>query len=243
MTKPKYQFFSAFPSAHRPIPADKSALSTMPISAYRHCEAMRQAASHGWYIFPPTEIQLLSDGAEVMIAHGDDWIPLIDQGATSEYMEKWNLNCPPELQDKAPNFVSLLFGSKIVQIWTGLFVKSPPGWSALIRPLSNINFTNAFTCFEGVVDAYSFAPMPLFVNITLNVTNRPILISESTPLFQLQPVLTDSYSMTEFTVEDFTSKEFDWDATKDTMRIRGVSENRKSVGQYGAHIRRNMKKR
>ena len=50
------QFYRIIPEAIPPMPADASALGTLPFAAYQYCEAIRTASSFGWYIFPMADI-------------------------------------------------------------------------------------------------------------------------------------------------------------------------------------------
>ena len=158
-----------------------------------------------------------------------------------ESLRVWDDNCPPEMAGAAPNLLSSLPEPGVVQVWTGFFVQTAPGWATQIRPLVNIHTRRDLTVFEAIVETDLFAPCPLFVNIALRATDQEIVIVEEFPLFQMQPVPKEAFQKSktqQIQVSDMGNSAFDWEGTKRTLRIPGVSETRKSAGQYGAKIRR-----
>lgn len=190
--EPTITFVQAYPDAIPPMRADKAATGVLPTIAFRHCEPVRVASSFGWYVFPPEDVVLRWDGADVLIHRGDGWEPLT-QTMLPGIGEYWNRCAPDALRDMAPPFVSTLPVRGYVQIWSGLLCKAAPGWSISIRPLVNIPTTNHYRCFEGFVEADEFSPFPLFMNIQLLATNVDIVIPKVQPFFQVQPLLRQTY--------------------------------------------------
>jgi hypothetical protein len=186
------KFFRAYPNAISPMRADKAALGVMPTMAYRHCEPMRTASSFGWYIFPPEDIWLKWNGADILYKNGDDWEQLKPTNLPG-FVDYWNEHAPEELHDMPPPFISPLPVRGIVQVWSGLLCATKPDWSVLVRPVVNIKSSNMYTCFEGLVEADRFQPFPLFVNMQLHATDVPIQILKVSPLFQVQPLLRGTY--------------------------------------------------
>jgi hypothetical protein len=172
--------------------ADKAASGVLPTIAFRHCEPVRTASSFGWYVFPPEDVVLRWDGADVLMRMDTGWEPLT-QTVLPDMGEYWDRCAPEALQGMAPPFVSTLPVRGYVQIWSGLLCKAAPDWSVLVRPLVNIPSTNHYRCFEGVVEADRFAPFPLFMNIQLLATNVDIVIPKVQPFFQVQPLLRQTY--------------------------------------------------
>ncbi len=80
-----------------------------------------------------------------------------------------------------------------MQVWSGLFVKAAPGWSLLIRPPVNLPRSQSFECYEGILEADRWFG-PLFINLRLTATDRPIEINHKKPLLQVQPLLRETYS-------------------------------------------------
>jgi Family of unknown function (DUF6065) len=186
-------FFRAYPDAISPMRAEKSALGTMPTMAYRHCEPMRTASSFGWYFFPPVDIQLKWDGSDTFVRQGRRWQPLTQQYLPG-FEDYWNSHAPSDLKGLVPPYISRLPIRGVIQIWTGFFCKTKPGWSVLIKPPVNIHGSNFYSAFEGIVESDHFGPFPLFMNIQLHATNVPIELIKLSPLLQLQPLRRDSYS-------------------------------------------------
>lgn len=190
--EPTVTFVQAYPHAIPPMRADKAASGVLPTIAFRHCEPVRTASSFGWYIFPPEDVVLRWDGADVLIRQEAGWEPLT-QTMLPDMGEYWDRCAPESLQGMAPPFVSMLPVRGYVQIWSGLLCKAAPGWSVSVRSLVNIPSTNHYRCFEGVVEADQFAPFPLFMNIQLLATNVDIAIPKVQPFFQIQPLLRQTY--------------------------------------------------
>src|SRR5437763_15508393 len=59
------QFYRLIPGAPEPRRADRSAEGTLPVNAYRYCEAIASASSFGWYLYPPLSFSLWWDGPEI----------------------------------------------------------------------------------------------------------------------------------------------------------------------------------
>ena len=231
-------------SARAPMPADAAALGYMPLSAFQHCEAMRVASGYGTYVFPPCDIQLRFDGYQTFVAADGRWQELRHVPLDDESLRLWNDACPPEMADKAPNLLSSLPEPGVVQVWSGFFIQTAPGWATHMRPLANIHTRRDVTVFEAIVETDVFAPCPLFINIALRATDQEIIIVEEFPLFQIQPVPKTAFQKSKSDgaqVLDIAEQDFNWDAAKHTLRIPGVSEDRPTAGQYGATIRRARK--
>ncbi|WP_332775452.1 DUF6065 family protein [Polaromonas sp.] len=244
-------FHKISPGAISPMHADKSALGSMPAAAHQFCEALRAASSFGWYIFPPCDIRLRWDGAQAFFDAGDEWLPLTSV-VDPELSSYWDEHCPEDMKGGAPPYLSTLFVPGVVQIWSGLLVSTAPDWSVLVRPLANLVQSRAYSCYEGIVEADWFKPMPLFINIRLSATDTVIEIPRGRPLFQLQPVHRASYTtaMSSFVEhEGLQPREGnsggmspdDWAGLGST--IRSVSPSRPhDVGRYGAEVRKRAKR-
>ena len=128
-----------------------------------------------------------------------------------------------------------------MQVWSGLFVKTAPGWSLLIRPPVNLPRSQSFECYEGILEADRWFG-PLFINLRLTATDRPIEINHKKPLLQVQPLLRDTYSEKNLRavriVDELDALSPDeWDAYRRTI----VEPNRghyRPVGSYAASVRK-----
>lgn len=63
---PIARFYRLIEQAPPPLRADRSAGGTLPVRAYRYCDAVTSAAGFGWWVFPPADLQLLWDGHDVL---------------------------------------------------------------------------------------------------------------------------------------------------------------------------------
>ena len=52
------QFYRLIPGCPTPRRADRSADGTLPLVAYRYCEAIASASAFGWYFYPPISFSL-----------------------------------------------------------------------------------------------------------------------------------------------------------------------------------------
>ena len=73
---PALRFYRLYPDARLPERADRAAGGSMPLRAFRYCEAMTTASSFGWYVFAPMDFSLMWDGEDIFwhCALLDDWI-------------------------------------------------------------------------------------------------------------------------------------------------------------------------
>ena len=91
---PIVRFYRMIEEARLPQRADRSAAGTLPLRAYRYCEAVTSAAGFGWWVFPPADLQLRWDGHDIFWQRTgwDDWLPLIPtaQFGGSERAPDWS---------------------------------------------------------------------------------------------------------------------------------------------------------
>ena len=237
-------FHRVYPAAIPPMRADKSALGIMPTMAFRHCEPMRTASSFGWYVFPPEDIFLKWNGADVFYKQDSEWLPLGSQQAQLPgFAEYWDENAPEELQGCPPPFLTHLPVRGYVQIWSGLLCATRPDWSVLVRPPVNIRGSNQYSCFEGLVESDRFRPFPLFINIQLLATDVTIEIPKGAPLFQVQPLMRGTYGDAAHKYvehEGLALSDADWADYRKTIRVE-VSDEPPEMGKYTAATRKRTK--
>ena len=243
-------FTRMYPDAIPPMRADKAALGYMPTSAFQFCEAMRVASSHGWYVFPPADIQLRWNGADVFYGVDEQWEPL-SFAHLPEFVDYWDAHCPRDYRGLAPPYLRALPANGAVQVWSGWLVGSSPGWNTLVRPMVNIRRSNLYYCFEGVIETDQFQPCPLFVNLQLTASEVAISLPRNEPLFQVQSVERQSYSEVAhqallregFAPADSGSPGMspeDWAGYRQTIRTDRMDETHR-LGDYGATVRRRAK--
>lgn len=248
--EPLITFYRAFPSALPAMRADRSALGTLPAKAYQYCEAVCAASGYGWYAFPAADIQIWFDGVDLHRAVNDSWEKL-DIHYLSGADEWWNTHCPDYLDDLEPPFVTSLGVPGFVQIWSGLLVETQPNWSVHVRPIANVEGTRQFFCFEGIVETDVYGPAPLFINLKIQDTREPVLISANEPLFMVQPVHRASYSkklLGKYTEHDIADKSGEramtaekWAGYRNTVRKIDPRLDDHKLGQYASKQRKRTK--
>ena len=156
---PTVTFYRAIPQSFEPMRADRSALGVIPTAAFQYCEALTSASAFGWYVFPPMTFHLQWDGTDVIWSHddADAWFPLTSEHFPN-FPEHFDRSAPEDIRGYAPPFLTRSFFPGVVQVWSGLFVKTAPGWSLLVRP--PVNLERLFrkcqsgnpTCLGGILE-------------------------------------------------------------------------------------------
>ncbi len=187
-TGPLVRFVCATPGTRRPQRADRTATGILPARAAKYCDAVTSASAFGWYLFAPIDLSLLWDGSEIFWTHAgaDGWSPL-GSAQFPGFSQMFDEAAPSALVGCAPPFLTALPEPGVVQIWTGLFARSQPGWSLLLRPLVNAQLQGGFAPFEGLVETDRWFG-PLFTNLRLTRTGSPIRLDANVPLIQAQPI-------------------------------------------------------
>lgn len=241
-TEPIVTFYRAIPQSFEPMRADRSALGIIPTAAFQYCEALTSASAFGWYVFAPMTFHLQWDGTDILWSHDDSdvWYPLGTEHFPS-FAEYFDRAAPDDVKGFAPPFLSRSFFPGVAQVWSGLFVKTAPGWSLLVRPPVNLPRSQTFECYEGILEADRWFG-PLFINLRLTATDRPIEINHKKPLFQVQPLLRETYSERHLRSSLFVDElaalsPAEWNAYRETV----VKPNRghyRPIGAYAAAVRK-----
>ena len=241
--KPKLITFHRFaPGARLPQRADRSAAGSLPTRAFRYCEPVTSASGYGYYIFPPIGFSLIWDGHDISWtwAGSGDWYTL-KSAQFPGFRDQFEAVAPEEIKEFSPPFIGALQEPGLIQLWTGLVVRTAPGWSLLVRPPANLPRPGGYEPFEGIVETDRWFG-PLITNIRLTKTNVPIDFQPDYPLVQVQPIPRHVY-------EDATLNNYetvpdigqltpeDWDDYYDTVVRPHVQETRPR-GQYAAAARK-----
>lgn len=236
------KFYRMLPGTSFPQRADKSAGGTLPVRAYRYCEAIRTASAFGWYVFPPADFELAWDGADTIWKFGfeQDWT-VLDSVQFPDFTRNFNRQCPLDLNDAVPPFLTAGAEPGMVQIWSGLFARTQPGWSLLVRSPANLPKSNSYEHYEGIIETDKWFG-PLFINIRLMKTDVPITFDVGYPLMQVQPLQQSTYSEEVLEsmdkvdgVEEFTQD--DWESYRQTITKPGRGFEREK-GYYAKMVRR-----
>lgn len=190
---PLVQFWRVVDEGYLPIRADRTALGTIPAAAMQFCEALTQASAFGYYIFLPRRIYLRYDGTNIEWRHDEmaDWFPVRSE-VYPGLGDTFDASAPDDIKGYEPPFLSKLPGPGLLQVWSGLMVRTAEGVSSLLRPPANIARNRSFDVFEGIVETDRWFG-PLFINLRLTATDRVIELSPEVPLLQLQPLRREVY--------------------------------------------------
>ena len=234
-----YKFHRSSPDIRK---AEKSGLGSIPAVAFQYCEAVRQASAFGWYVYPPQDIHLLFDGKEIFQYEDNQWYPLKSVDFSNSFVDDWEGIAPKEHKENFPPFLTEFYVPGIVQIWSGYFVQSAPGWSILVRSPSNFDVRSSISCYEGIVETDEYQPAPLFANVKCIATNRELYISKDEPLFQVQPLRRETYTndVNQIVIRDATSGDiegFNWSGLNRTVREVSERGNRRP-GSYAVSRRK-----
>lgn len=228
--------FNVFDSLLPPMPADKTAMGSIPASALQYCESVTTASGFGHYVFPPRDIEVVWRGSHFDYREPDaPWQRLDTISVGAEAAREWQDKAPPELRNRLPSFIQRFFVPDTLQVWSGMFVSSAPDWSTLVRPIANVIPARDILLYEGVIETDIFAPCPLFVNIRFLSTDTVFRFEKFRPLFQVQPIRRECYANAMTCVQDAT--DFPWDGLTTTTRIFNQDNSDLSLGSYKKQVR------
>ena len=239
---PLVVFHRFVPSARLPQRADRSAAGSLPTRAFRYCEPATTASAFGYYVFPPMGFSVQWDGHEVMWTFDGaaDWFPLKSTQVPG-FQQTFDAVAPEECRAFAPPFLGALQEPGLLQVWTGLVVRTAPGWSLLVRAPANVPRSGAYELFEGIIETDHWFG-PLVTNLRLTKTDVPIDFRPDMPLLQVQPIPRQVYDDAtlnnyELVPELSQLSPEDWDNYYDTVVRPHVQEVRPR-GQYAAAARK-----
>jgi hypothetical protein len=242
---PRILFHRIIPSARPPQRADKSAMGTLPTRAFRFCEPVVTASGFGYYVFPPIGFGLWWDGLSVKWrpAGFEEWLPL-NTANVSGFPQYFDANVPEEVKGWWPPFLGTQAEPGRVQVWTGLMVRTAPGWSTLVRPAANVPPKAGLVMSEGIIETDRWFG-PLITNMQIVRTDIPLEFDPNFPLLQVQVlprIALDESAQNGFVVTEglpaFGPE--DWDDYYDTVIRPHVAEHRPR-GQYATAARKRKK--
>ena len=110
-----------------------------------------------------------------------------------DFSQTFDDAAPAALRGCAPPFLTALPEPGMVQIWTGLMASTAPGWSMLVRPPANLASPGGYSLYEGIVETDCWFG-PLFTNLRLTRTHKPVHLRADFPLLQVQPLPREAYA-------------------------------------------------
>jgi hypothetical protein len=240
---PIVRFHRLIEQARLPQRADRSAAGTLPTRAYRYCQAVTTAASYGWWVFPPTDLQFLWDGHDIFwqCTGWQDWLPLMPAAQFPDFSACFDSAAPGSLAGCSPPFLTAIPEPGTLQIWTGLIARTAPDWSLLIRAPANLPAPGGYALYEGIVETDHWFG-PLFTNLRFTRTDSPVRLRADFPLAQVQPLPRVAYADATLGAFDTTAdmagfSATDWADYEATIAVPNDDQDRKPGG-YAAAARR-----
>ena len=236
-------FYRLINEGRPPQRADKSGLGLLPTRAARYCHAVTAASGFGWWAFPPMDLTLLWDGADIYWRRPstDDWMILLPSAQFPGMAERFDDAAPAELAGASPPFLTALPEPGMLQIWTGMFARTAPGWSLLTRAPANIPAPGGVSLFEGIVETDRYLGA-VFVNLRFTRSHKPVRLRADYPLAQLQPLPRAAYADETLNAVTVASEPHllsvdDWEAFGRTVK----RDQDRPFGAYAAGARRRAK--
>lgn len=241
--KPKLiTFHCLIPTARMPQRADRSAAGSLPTRAFRYCEPATSASGFGYYLFPPIGFSVRWDGYDIMwtFAGAGDWFPLTS-AQFPDFSNQFDAAAPDEIKTFSPPFLGSLQEPGLIQLWTGLVVRTAPGYSLLVRAPANLPRHGGYEAFEGIVETDRWFG-PLITNLRLTKTDVAIEFKPDYPLLQVQPIPRHIYEESHLNNYELVPElrqltPEDWDDYYDTV-VRPNSQIIRPRGQYAAAARK-----
>lgn len=223
--------------ARLPRRADRAAAGTLPTRAYRYCDAVTSAAGYGWWAYCPLDMQLIWDGHDIFwyFDGAPDWMRLSPSAQFPDFSDRFDSAAPSRLQGCAPPFLTALPEPGLVQLWTGLLAKTALDWSLLVRAPANLPGPGGYSLFEGIIETDTWFG-PLFTNLRLTQTHKPVHLRADYPLLQVQPLprlayAEESLNDTAIVATMADMSDIDWKAYEQTT----VAPNDDQERPFGAY--------
>ena len=184
------QFHRLIEQARPPQRADRAAAGTLPTRAYRYCDAVTSAAGYGWWLFPPMDLQLIWDGHDVFwyFDGAPDWMPLSPSAQFPDFSETFDCRAPDDaarLRTSVPDVSARAWHPADLDRADGSHRSED--WSLLIRAPANLASPGGYSLYEGIVETDRWFG-PLFTNLRLTQTHKPVHLRADFPLVQVQPL-------------------------------------------------------
>lgn len=228
-----------------PMRADRAALGTLPVAALQYCEAITSASAFGWYAFPPLSFHVQWDGTNFIWTHdeGASWFPVRSEHLPN-FADEFDASSPSDLVGLAPPMLTAIAQPGVLQIWTGVMMRTRAGWSALVRPPANLARSRDYEPYEGIIETDRWF-YPLFTNVRMISADKPVFFDQHKPLLQVQPLRRETYDeatlrTAEFLdgLEAFTPR--DWDDYRASLSERGKNP-MMLPGRYAREVRKTSK--
>ena len=236
------EFFHILPNAPMPAPADPALDGSISTRAFKFCEPFTAANGCGWYLFPPFDFDLKWDGHTCLwrrTVTGADW-KLLHTEVPEEFSRS--------LQTLATQMGSKHYGNLpfmshtpeygIIQMWSGLIVKTKAGWSSLVRPLVNYPHEAAIEVFDGIIET-DWWMGPLFTVFRVTKSDVVIEFRRNKPYAHLQVIKKEAYARSTMTNYGSYAGVTQWpqDASREFIQTLSGFSQRHKPGNYKRSVR------
>jgi hypothetical protein len=182
------------------------------------------------------------DGRDFLWTHedADSWYPVRSE-YTPNFEAHFDRGAPSDLEGCAPPFLTALAQPGVLQIWSGVLVRTRPGWSILARAPVNIARCRDYDIYEGIIETDRWF-YPLFINVRVTTSDRPILFDRHRPLIQAQPLLRQTYDEAELRTAQICSGiealgPVDWEDFRSSLGAR-AKDPLMRPGRYAKSVRK-----
>lgn len=208
------------PDHGKPRRAKPEATGMLPFRQAQYCEPSRQASQFGYWVFLPTTFSVRwRGGHEYDISFDGEatWFHLTEIAFPGSF-GAWDEAAPENCKGYCPNFISTTTEEGMLQIWSGWFARTRPGYSLWV--MSPVNAGSSMcTLLQGIIDTDVWFG-PLFGNVKLHATDRNIKFdAQLAPFMQVVPIAREAYAkslLDNFAVSDGIPDEL-WPAYYETL--------------------------
>lgn len=182
------RIYRARPDIPPPGPASRDLKGDVPARALKYCEPFLVANAAGVLVNSPIDMTLTWTGHEVLAElEGVEETLLVERLFLPDFADHWEAQAPPDARPVMPPFLEAFPERGVVQVWSGLFVRTPPGVATWVRGPVNRNRGSAASVTEGVVDT-DWWTGPLFFVLQFERTDFPVSFRRDEPMIQIVPV-------------------------------------------------------
>lgn len=181
------------PQACRLEKADKNCLGLANQAAVKWCGPYVNANQAGFWVYSPIDLVFAHDGGRFYVANMEEYtcedydiVKSLVRPEDQSNFEKWIF---PSVGRTKTTFSFI--ENNVIQIWTGLIFKTPPGWCLQIR--SPVNFPYAgYNVVEAVLET-DWMQYDIWINLSVTTTNKTITINKESPIAQLIPTRREAF--------------------------------------------------
>ena len=193
------EFYHVLSTDALPKPADPTLAGSMPLRAFKYCEPVTAASGFGWYLYPPINFDLKWDGhlcSWRRAQSGRRWTPLrtVVPLDFSDQHKQQAIRTGEDFMGSLP-MLSHTPEYGIIQLWSGLVVRTKPGWVSLVRSLVNYPHEDATEFLDGIIETDWWIG-PLLSVMRITKSDVSIEFRTSRPFAQLQLVRREAYCPT-----------------------------------------------